>query len=247
MSLNYYHISRLASKDISHHSGLLYLKWLCHSSQKVLDVGCGEGTRLHTLLPAGKMGFGIDPNAKAIQTAQRQYPQLKFKTGIGEKIPYNSATFDLVYSAFSIEHCLNPETFISEMIRVLTPSGHLVILAPNYGAPNRRSPVSLEIPLNKLSQGIIKDFFPQPNLDWQSVTPRRKYNQIDDDTTFEPYLLSLSRYLQSKKLIIDQKSSLWSLEPKTTSPRKLIIKLLGNWNIFPFSDWGPQIFISAIK
>ena len=134
------------------------------------------------------------------------------------------------------------------MIRVLKPGGSLVILAPNFGAPNRRSPCSHKNPLLKLITGYLKDLRSSPghNLNWTRVTPKKTYTQIDDDTTVEPYLYSLERYLNNY-LTIKVSTSLWSLEEKTSNPRKLLFARLGDTGCSPFSYWGPQIFIHGLK
>ncbi len=245
--MNYYQTSKKASSQIGSHPGLIYLQNLCQSSQKILDVGCGEGTRLDTLLPKGIKGWGIDPNEKAIAKAKKQYSRHYFKIGTGESLPYPDNQFDLVYSVFAIEHCVSPTQFITQMIRVTKPKGHLVILAPNYGAPNRRSPNSAESPLNKFAESFIKDFFPSPALDWRQVTPQKTYKQIDADTTWEPYLYSLYLYFKTQKLDIEKFSSLWELEPKSSNLRKKMFRILGGLDIRPFSMWGPQLFIVAVK
>jgi len=247
MAINYYHISKKASSEIGNHSGLKYLQIFCQTANKILDVGCGEGTRLNILLPLKKSGWGIDPSEKAINMGKIQYPRLHFRVGKGESLPYPDNQFDLVYSAFAIEHCQDPQNFIREMIRVSKLGGHIVILAPNYGAPNRRSPNSVENPYNKFFEGLLKDIFPHPDLDWRQVTPQSNYSQIDADTTWEPYLRSLNLYLKSQHLIVDKISSLWELETFDKLLRKLIIKKLGQLGIWPFKYWGPQLFVSAVK
>ena len=245
--MNYYQIAKTASSQLGDHEGLLYLKYLCRTAAKILDVGCGEGTRLQTLLPTDIHGFGLDPSRAAIARAKKQYPVHRFVVGSGEKLPFKNNSFDLVYSAFAIEHCTDPEKFIQEMVRVTRIGGCIVILAPNYGAPGRRSPNSVEKPYNKLFEGLIKDFFPYPGLDWQQVVPKTDYREIDSDTTFEPYLKSLLYYLNQKKLKIIRYSSLWSLENSGVNFRKLTIRFLGQMGISPFKYWGPQLFVCAKK
>jgi ubiquinone/menaquinone biosynthesis C-methylase UbiE len=243
----YYKISKNASLEIGNHQGLLYLRDMCRYAEKILDVGCGEGTRLNTLLPEGSRGWGIDPYDKAISRAKRQYPRHNFQIGVGENLPYPDANFDLVYSAFAIEHCTDPEKFIKEMVRLCKTGGHIVILAPNYGAPARRSPASTENPCNKLFEGLLKDVFPYPGLDWNQVSPRPRFENIDDDTTFEPYLKSMIYYFQNVGATVEKYSSLWSLENSGRNLRKTIIRYLGLLGIWPFKFWGPQIFVSAVK
>jgi len=238
MTSRYYRIARESSIKIGRHPGLVYLKNLCQTAVTVLDVGCGEGSRLNTLFPR-KSGVGIDSNPVAIQLAARQYPRHQFRVGIGEHLPLADNSFDLVYTAFAIEHCQRPEVFISEMIRVCRPGGHLVILCPNYGAPSRRSPVSVQNPVVKLIRGILSDIFPRPGLNWQPVIPRKSYDRIDDDTTFEPYIRSLIRFLKTFPLQIEKAGSLWEIEPKPDKLYKYFFKV--------FKYWGPQIFICARK
>ncbi len=245
----YYEYARRASRNVDHHSGLMYLRSLARKAPSILDLGCGEGTRLNTLLPSLKTGSGVDINSYAIKQAKKQFPHHKFYLYDGQTLPFENNSFDLVYSAFVLEHTTDPTRFLSEAIRVLQPRGHLVLLCPNFGAPNRRSPNSKENPLLKLTRGLLADFLlpPSHQLNWTKVIPKKKYLNIDDDTTVEPYLRSLLNFLLSQKLQIVKQASLWELEPGSLSPRKLLFTILGKLNLFPFKYWGPQIFISARK
>jgi SAM-dependent methyltransferase len=245
--LDYYKISKKASLQIGSHAGLIKLSDYCRTAEKILDVGCGEGSRLNTLLPKNKSGWGIDISSDAISKAKVQYPNHRFQVSNGTKVPFADNYFDLVYSAFTLEHTTKPKIFISEMFRVVKPGGRVIILCPNYGAPNRRSPVSDHPPLKKLFIGLLKDFMPVNDLNWEIVIPKSEYLAIDDDTTVEPYLHSLLLYLSSRKIKIIYASSVWDQELSSLNPRKLVITLLGKMGIFPFKYWGPQLFVVAGK
>ena len=54
--LDYYQVAHQASLEVDSHPGSVKLKHLCKKAAKVLDYGCGEGTRLNTLLD-GRHGF----------------------------------------------------------------------------------------------------------------------------------------------------------------------------------------------
>jgi ubiquinone/menaquinone biosynthesis C-methylase UbiE len=245
--INYYKTAAQASSKIGFHSALIVLKKYCESKNRILDIGCGEGSRLNTLLPQGKRGWGIDISPKAISIAKKKYPIHFFSVANAETIPFSNNYFDLTYSAFAIEHTQNPKQIISEMFRVTKSGGNIIILCPNYGAPNRRSPVSKENPYKKLINGFLNDYKFSTALNWKFVTPKNSYNQIDDDTVVEPYLHSLLIYLSAQHINILHSSSVWDQEKKSTNPRKLVIKLLGKIGIFPFKYWGPQLFIVAQK
>lgn len=244
----YYQLAQEGSSHIGDHPGLLKIHHLAETADKILDFGCGEGTRLITLLPSNKTGYGVDINDYAINSAQQKYPHHHFTLLNSEEIPFKNNFFDLVYSAFVLEHTQNPEKNIQEMIRVLRPGGNLILICPNFGAPNRRSPNSTESPLKKLVSGFIQDITNKPNsLNWTKVTPKPTFKNIDDDTTIEPYIHSLMIYLEKQGLDLIKASSLWELEPKTLNPRKLITRFLGKLNLYPFKFWGPQIFIQVYK
>jgi ubiquinone/menaquinone biosynthesis C-methylase UbiE len=247
----YYQIAREANISNPNHPGFKKLKIIARKAKNVLDVGCGEGSHLNLFLSSKQIGTGIDTNQFALNLAKKQYPKHKFIHFSGKNIPFSDDTFNLVYSTFVLEHTTNPEILISEMVRVLEPNGQLVILCPNFGSPNRRSPNSIKNPVRKLIQGFANDLFLSletsiKQLNWQNVVPKKNYQNIDDDTTTEPYLHQLSKYLISEKLQIIKQSSLWSLET-TKHPLKKITAFLGSNSIFPFKFWGPQIFICAKK
>ncbi len=242
--LDYYKTAKKASLSISGHPGLEKLSMLCKEANKILDLGCGEGTRLNLLL-GSKKGYGVDINSQAIKLAKSEYPKHEFSLIKPDNpLPYPNKYFDLVYSAFVLEHTHDPMLLITEAIRV--SNSLVVFLCPNFGAPNRRSPNSIQNPAKKLTTGLFADFLPSASLSWTKVNPKNTYMQIDDDTTVEPYLHTLLFCLQ-KKINIQQASSLWSLEEKSLNPRKLIFKYLGLLNIFPFKYWGPQLFVIGKK
>lgn len=238
----YYSIAAAASKIVGNHPGLVYIQKQSQVATKILDVGCGEGSRLDTLLPAGKAAWGVDIDPYAIKLAQKQYPWHHFQLYSGKQLPFRDGEFDLVYSAFVLEHTTDPKSFIDELVRV---GKRVVILCPNFGAPNRRSPNSVDNPIKKLILGFINDFRQNSQLKFTKVTPQTNYDLIDADTTVEPYLLPLIRYFGSLGSKIEIYSSLWELEPASFNPRKFLITLLGKLGIFPFRHWGPQIFVSV--
>src|SRR4030042_2155375 len=135
---NYYHQAREASLDFSH-PGLKKIKALAKQMAKILEVGCGEGTKLAQISQGKKTAWGVDITQAAIERARRQYPNLQFKVADAANLPYENNHFDLVYSVFSLEHFTRPQEVVSEMIRVTKRGGFTIWLAPNYGAPNRVS------------------------------------------------------------------------------------------------------------
>ena len=91
----------------------------------VLDVGCGEGYYLGSLLAAhGIEGHGVDLSAAAVELAARRYPGATWVVANADRsLPYATGAFDLV---LSIDARLNP----AEMRRVLKAGGRLLVAVP---------------------------------------------------------------------------------------------------------------------
>jgi ubiquinone/menaquinone biosynthesis C-methylase UbiE len=248
-SNKYYQISKIASCNIGNHPGLISIQRLANKSKNILDVGCGEGTRLDLFVGKGKTGTGVDVSPFAINSANKQYPHHKFLLINGENLPFSNESFDLVYSTFVLEHTRNQKLFIQEIIRVTKKNGMIAILCPNYGSPNRRSPVSNENPILKIIKGSISNFIPRKfGLEFAQVIPKNIFKDIDDDTTCEPYIYTILEFIKHKNnLRITQSSSLWEIDNDAKSIHQRIFRYLGQKNIFPFKYWGPQLFVVINK
>lgn len=242
---SYYALSGQGSEDS--HLGMVILKKYARTASSILDLGCGEGTRLNLLVGKRKIkALGVDISPVAIKIASKKYPHLKFKCADLNDFEQTSK-YQLVYSAFVLEHTSNPEKLIKKALIEVGSKGHAIFIAPNYGAPNRASFNSTANRFVKLVQGLAADFNfrKMPHLPWQNVEPQNdNYDFPDSDSLTEPYLLSLLKYLRNfNQFQITFASSLWELEPKSYNLRKLLFMWLGKLGIFPFKYWGPQFIV----
>jgi len=235
------------------HPGMKVLFQMAKKAEKILDMGCGEGTRINLIAKKKKLAVGIDLSRTAIKRAKKNYPEYKFLEADLVDLPFKDAAFDLVYSAFVLEHLDDPEGMILEAIRVLRKGGYLVLIAPNYGAPNRASPPFQKSRLEKFIKGLIADFyrpfFKINKLGWNRVSPLAtdsKYKS-DWDVTVEPYIGSLIDFLKSKGTMIKKTSSAWSEELPRVSFYQLIFRFLGELQLYPFRLWGPHLVVVAKK
>lgn len=231
------------------HPAMKKLVEICRDGKNILDLGSGEGSRLNKLIKKGQNGWGIDISPKAVEIAKNKYPYLNFKVGNLGKLPYKKDLFDVVYSAFVFEHLKNPEKAILEAMRVLKKGGKLLIVAPNFGSPNRCSPPFKGNRMYKFLKGFVADFFPKAGLGWHSVVPiatPTRY-EIDWDTTIEPYLGSLVRFIKKRGLKIKYYSSCWSEESLKNGFLQKLFGFLGKIGIYPFNLWGPHLLVIAEK
>jgi 2-polyprenyl-3-methyl-5-hydroxy-6-metoxy-1,4-benzoquinol methylase len=103
---------------------------------EILDVGCGDGAFLQELDKALHRPYkyhGVDYSEYKVKKAQ-VLPYEFRRCNLEEGIPYDDATFDLVYSGEVIEHIYNPDFMLEECHRILKPGGLLIISTPNLQA-----------------------------------------------------------------------------------------------------------------
>ncbi len=97
---------------------------------RVLDIGCGNGELLGTLIRLGWEGFGIESDGKAAQFAREQHDVVVFEGHLTPET-LDGREFDLVVLSHVIEHSSDPGRLLSECRRVLRPGGQLTIVTPN--------------------------------------------------------------------------------------------------------------------
>jgi 2-polyprenyl-3-methyl-5-hydroxy-6-metoxy-1,4-benzoquinol methylase len=103
---------------------------LVPQGSEVADVGCGLGILMERLKTEKACNvFGID-----ISSAAAEFVNHKGMDALVAKvppIPLNSESFDVVIGTEIIEHVSKPDELIEEMIRILRPSGHIIISVPD--------------------------------------------------------------------------------------------------------------------
>ena len=96
---------------------------------RVLEVGCGRGVALPTLAqrlqPAELVGLDRDPEMLAIAHA-RTDGVARLVEADAREMPFEDASFDLVFEFGTFYHTAGPETMLSEIARVLAPGGTLI-------------------------------------------------------------------------------------------------------------------------
>jgi ubiquinone/menaquinone biosynthesis C-methylase UbiE len=100
--------------------------------RRILDVGCGTGYllgRLAARAPRAEVLAGIDAAPAMIEVARDAAAddRLRFVAGTAERLPWPTATFDLVVSTTSFDHWADQRTGLAECSRVLAPGGCLVL------------------------------------------------------------------------------------------------------------------------
>lgn len=92
-------------------------------AQSLLDLGCGEGYYTEAMAIAVPQVCGLDIAKPAIQLAARQYKTQTWLVASGSLLPFVDASLDIVSSLFS-------PLPVAEMLRVLKPSGYVLMATP---------------------------------------------------------------------------------------------------------------------
>jgi len=103
-------------------------------SDRALDLGCGAGEFTAVLAGAGAGAVGVEVAEAAIARARANHPGLDFRLApIDGPLPLEDNSFDLVWSSEVIEHVADTARWLSEIRRVLAPSGRLLLTTPSHG------------------------------------------------------------------------------------------------------------------
>jgi len=101
---------------------------------RILEVGAGTGANLSTLAETGAAQVvACDLAIDALRHAHRANGVVLARADAC-RLPFASASFDLLLAADVIEHLEDDTAALQEFVRVLKPGGHLVLTVPAFPA-----------------------------------------------------------------------------------------------------------------
>ncbi len=115
------------------------------NNQKVLEIGCSDGSLLYYLKKQGLSTFGVEPGTYAFNIAVRRGIRVK-KTldDIEER------NFSLILMFDVLEHCPNPINELTRIRELIAQDGMIILGVPNFSSLESRITKSgwfgLEIP-----------------------------------------------------------------------------------------------------
>ncbi len=188
---------------------------------KILDVGCGHGDFLKGVHDKTTHSYGIDPDKEAID--KNAFIKHK-RVGTVEKLPFDNEFFDIVVSAWVLEHLQDPQKAFLEIFRVLKPGGKVIFLTPNAWNYN--------VWIIRLIPEIFHDFL-----------TRKLYNRQEHDTYPKQYKINTVGQIARTLETIGFKKSLLVLngDPSYISFNKTLFKLacllekIMNWRPLQFT------------
>lgn len=115
------------------------LHWMCSkvAGEKILDVGCSQGTLARLLAPLGKSVLGVDINQDAISYAEGKLPELDVASR--ERLRFvamnfmdfkSEERFDTIVMGEILEHLPDPAAFVKKACTHLVKGGTIVATVP---------------------------------------------------------------------------------------------------------------------
>ena len=115
------------------------MRWLDpRSGERILDIGCGEGTYNYRMARRGAVVVGFDLDRKALRTAADHHGGrgVIYLQSDADAIPVKSNSFDTVVSLCVFEHLRNDGQVLEEAHRALRPGGRLLLTLDSLSRPD---------------------------------------------------------------------------------------------------------------
>lgn len=179
-----------------------------HAGERVLDIGCGQGSHLLFLKRLGLDISGVDASPHMIKRArERLGDKCTLETGLAEDLPFEDNTFDLSTMIHTLEFLENPTQALREAGRVTRRAVLVCVMnSVSWSTLSRKlKPTGLSFPLDQARlfslwglQGLMREtlgpvpmvwyscpFLPSRLDSWcRKVTGRR----LQTSLPFGPYL-----------------------------------------------------------
>lgn len=105
-------------------------------AQRVLDIGCGDGTLTARLAERSDRVWGIDDALLPLRLARGEFARRRLRripvltTADARRLPFPRESFDCVVLADVIEHIDAPDAVLDEAHRVLRTGGQILLTTP---------------------------------------------------------------------------------------------------------------------
>lgn len=130
-------------------------------NSKVLDIGCGDGRAILSILDITKEVSGIDSDPKAIEDAKRNlkdYPTVDLKQADAFNLPFEDNSFDYTILMMTLVNFAdNKQKALEEMKRVTKDSGKVIISVYSDTALNDRLEMykQIGVPIKEVKDGYV--------------------------------------------------------------------------------------------
>lgn len=131
LKFNFSYLTKKAPWDSGISPPELYDFMAAHPAGRALDIGCGTGTNLITLVNAGWQAQGFDFSSQAVKLAKQKIKkagmQIPVFTDDATQMKQVTSTFDLALDLGCFHGIENKADYLKQLTRVLAPNGFWLI------------------------------------------------------------------------------------------------------------------------
>ena len=135
--------------------------------KRILDIACGSGYGADLLSGTARWVVGGDNESEAVKYSQSHYRRSNLHFGVMDvrDIPICDRSIDIITSFETLEHFIEGEQFLQEIIRLLSDDGTLFISTP-FGGPVG-NPYHVAYYQRGTIKAILHSFFDDVQLKYQ--------------------------------------------------------------------------------
>lgn len=141
------HLYSAKSFFIKYYAYLPFIYSLKHikfsNNSKILDIGCADGPFLPTLNHYANFIIANDIDGDRVRDAKNlvdfklnKSKKINLLCSDGEKLPFKTNFFDIIFCFEVMEHVVVPDQFLREIIRVLNKNGVFICTLPIETGPS---------------------------------------------------------------------------------------------------------------
>jgi SAM-dependent methyltransferase len=105
------------------------------ATERLLEVGCGEGGNLRLMEAIPKGAVGVDFSCAKVSWARRHIAGVQFVCADAGRLPFREESFDVILCRDVLHHVADKAGMLDEMVRVCRAFGRIVIIEPNGRSP----------------------------------------------------------------------------------------------------------------
>jgi SAM-dependent methyltransferase len=133
-----------------------------YRGKRLLEVGCGIGTDLVRFAEGGAQAVGVDLSVTALDLARKNAGcsnvPVRLHLANGEALPFEDASFDVVYAHGVLQYTPDPRRMASECHRVLAPGGEAIFMVYNRISWLNALSKIMKVPLEHEDAPVLRKF-----------------------------------------------------------------------------------------
>jgi SAM-dependent methyltransferase len=153
----------------------------------VLEVGCGTGN--YVLAMQSLIGcpcWGLDPSEEMLAQARARSTAVQFRRGQAERLEFEAASFDLVFTVDVIHHVSDRPAYFREAQRVLRLQGRICTATDSEWIIRHRRPLAAYFP-----ETVEVELARYPRIaDLRAMMEGAGFGEVDEHMVELPYLLT---------------------------------------------------------